>query len=47
MDEANSSADARKVEMYPLDHPRSELDYLFCRERLLRDKPANDSIADA
>ncbi len=32
--------------MLALDHPWSVLDDLFCRERLLRNKPAHDSIAD-
>lgn len=47
MDKANSSVDCGKVEICSLDHPWSELDYLFCGKCLLHDKPANYRIADA
>jgi hypothetical protein len=35
VNQANSSVDSRKVQVRLLDHPWSELDDLFCRERLL------------
>jgi hypothetical protein len=32
--------------MLPFDHPRCELDDLFCWKRFLRDQSAHDGIAD-
>ena len=46
MNQTNSFADCRKFQMGGFDRPWRKLDDLFCRERLLRDKPANYGIAD-